>query len=265
MENWIEDREKKLREFFELAPDVQLVEPEAVRSFEISDRIAKHLEYFNIEWHVVPSESAISIDDQSIRPKLYPMLKREIKPSEYKTTSVYRAVISGHERHQGKIIGIETTMKPKYLPGNRQVYGTPYGFEPGDPFVPYMNRAKFTNGGRYGHNYTTLRKFINLVNEDWNARELMPKGFRLTICPPVIFNLIGTIFHPEWSQTESLELGFYRDEHGNAQCFAVGSNAPDDFSYIQEMDTADDWTYLGFRAALVPSDSVPENYNPRKD
>jgi hypothetical protein len=40
--------------------------------------------------------------------------------------------MSGHERPQGRIIGVETpTMKPKYLPGNRQFYGTPpTGFEP---------------------------------------------------------------------------------------------------------------------------------------
>ncbi len=60
------------------------------------------------------------------------------------------------------------------------------------------------------------------------------------------------IRHREWSLTESLELGFYRDEKGNAKCYAVGSNAPNDFSYISEIETASDWTYLGFRTALVP-------------
>jgi putative ATPase len=44
----------------------------------------------------------------------------------------------------------------------------------------------------------------------------------------------------------------YRDENGNAKCYAVGSNAPDDFSYIQEVETEADWTLLGFRTALVP-------------
>ncbi|MCA1627981.1 MAG: hypothetical protein LC742_08455 [Acidobacteria bacterium] len=34
-----------------------------------------------------------------------------------------------HRRHQGRIIGVETTRKPRYLPGNQQFYGTPYGFE----------------------------------------------------------------------------------------------------------------------------------------
>lgn len=252
MIEWIKDREEKLREFFELADETQLVEPEAVEAFEVSEAIARHLAYFNIEWHIIPSESAVSLKDESHRPKLYPMIKRNLNPNEYRKTSSYRAVISGHQRHQGKIVGIETTMKPRYLPRNNQLYSTPYGFEPGDPFAPYMMRAKFTNGTRYGHSYADLRNLVTIVNDDWESRNLMPEGFHMTICPPVIFNLIGTVFHPEWSETESLELGFYRDEHGNANCYIVGSNAPNDFSYIEEIDTASDWTYLGFRMAIVP-------------
>lgn len=80
----------------------------------------------------------------------------------------------------------------------------------------------------------------------------MPQRYRLTICPPVIFNLIGTIFHREWSDTESQELGFYRDEDGSAKCYAVGSNAPGDFSFIHEIETDSDWELLGFRTALIP-------------
>jgi hypothetical protein len=90
------------------------------------------------------------------------------------------------------------------------------------------------------------------MNEDWRERRLLPKGYRLTICPPAVFNLVGTIFHPEWSETESLELGFYRDAAGNATCYGVGSNAPGDFSYINEVELETDWTLLGFRIALVP-------------
>lgn len=252
MTNWIKDRETKLREFFELDSETEIVSPEAVESFEVSERIARHLEHFNIEWHIIPSEESVPVKNESYGKRLYPMIKREVNPNEYKKTSSYRAIINGHGRHQGKIVGIETTMKPKYLPQNHQQYSTAYGFEPGDPFAQYFGKAKFTEGTRYGHNYSALRNFINIVNDDWKVRDLMPEGFHLTICPPVIFNLIGTVFHPEWSQTESLELGFYRDEHYNANCYIVGSNAPNDFSYIEEIDTASDWTYLGFRTAIVP-------------
>ncbi|MBA2734061.1 MAG: hypothetical protein H0U54_14430, partial [Acidobacteria bacterium] len=66
-----------------------------------------------------------------------------------------------------------------------------------------------------------------------------------------VFNLIGTIFHPEWSETETLELGFYRDEQGNATCYAVGSNAPNDFSYINEVEGEAEWSLMGFRVAIV--------------
>ncbi|CAN5507917.1 hypothetical protein BH18ACI1_BH18ACI1_08640 [soil metagenome] len=255
MKDWIKNREEKLRGFFELAPETELISQDKIESFDVSESIAEHLKNFNLEWHIIPAETAISVEDESYRKRLYPLFKRELKSIEYKKTSSYRAVIDGHQRHQGRIIGVETTAKPKYLPENRQLYGTPYGFEPRvDPFKPYMEKAGFTTGTRFGHNYTALRKFINIVNDDWNLRLLMPKGFRLTICPPVIFNLIGTVFHQEWSQTESLELGFYRDENGNAKCYAVGSNAPDDFSYISEIETTADWTYLGFRIALVSNE-----------
>lgn len=252
MKQWIKDREAKLRDFFDLGAETKIVSPPDVESFDVPEKIARHLAHFNIEWHVIPSEESVSVSDSSYGQRLYPMIKREVNPNEYKKTSSYRAILNGHRRHQGRIVGIETTMKPKYLPRNDQQYSTAYGYEPGDPFAVYFGKAKFTSGTRYGHNYAALRNFVNVVNDDWNRRGLMLEGFRLTICPPVIFNLIGTVFHPEWSQTESLELGFYRDEHDNAKCYIVGSNEPGDFSYIEEIDTASEWTYLGFRTALVP-------------
>ena len=54
------------------------------------------------------------------------------------------------------------------------------------------------------------------------------------------------------NETETLELGFYRDKQGNATCYAVGCNAPGDFSYINEVELETDWTLAGFRLALVP-------------
>jgi hypothetical protein len=185
--------------------------------------------------------------------QLYPAINFDQTNRDYQKSSSYRAIMEGHKRHQGQIIGVETTIKPKYLPGNRQFYGTQYGFEAkADPFAAYLGRAKITSGTRYSHSYASLRSFVNLVTQEWQERDLLPKGYRLTICPPVVFNLVGNVFHKEWSQTESLELGFYRDEHGNAKCYAVGSNAPDDFSYIHEIETTADWDLLGFRTALVP-------------
>ncbi|MDQ6787820.1 MAG: hypothetical protein M3033_13520 [Acidobacteriota bacterium] len=253
MNNWIADRENKLREFFNLDSETELIAAEIADAFEVSAPVAAHLQRFNIEWHIIPSAQSLPIDTEQYRSKLYPSIKIDASNRDYKKTSSYQAIMNGHERHQGRIIGVETTVKPKYLPGNRQFYGTAYGFETkADPFAVYLGRANFTSGTRFSHNYTSLRDFVNIVTADWKARGLMPEGYRLTICPPVVFNLVGSVFHREWSQTESLELGFYRDEHGNAKCYAVGSNAPDDFSYIHEIETDSDWALLGFRTALVP-------------
>lgn len=256
MNDWIAERENKLREFFELVSETKLISSDAAESFDVPATIAEHLARFNIEWHIIPSTDAVHIDTPDYRRRLYPMMRFDQTNLDYKKSESYRAIMEGHQRHQGQIIGVETTIKPKYLPGNRQFYGTPYGFEvKADPFAPYLGRAKFTSGTRFSHDYSSLRAFVNLVTEDWNKRGLMPQGYRLTICPPVVFNLIGNVFHSEWSQTESLELGFYRDEGGNAKCYSVGSNAPGDFSYIQEVETTADWALLGFRTALVPENT----------
>ncbi|MCY7348326.1 MAG: hypothetical protein LH614_19195 [Pyrinomonadaceae bacterium] len=253
MENWIEERENRLRDFFEIAANAELISREAAASFNIAPHVAEHLLRHNIEWHVIPSADTVSIDTDDYRRRLYPTLKFDSASREYQKTASYRAIMTGHQRHQGRIIGVETTMKPKYLPGNRQFYGTHYGFEPkADPFAAYFGEARIMSGTRYSQNYRSLRNLVNLITENWTKRGLMPPGYRLTVCPPVVFNLIGTIFHPEWSRTESLELGFYRDENNNAKCYAVGLNAPDDFSYIHEIETESDWELLGFRTALVP-------------
>lgn len=253
MSDWIAERENKLRDFFELDAKTELISREVAESFVVNAPVAEHLARFNIEWHIIPSAEAIHIDTEDYRRRLYPTIRFDSSNRDYQKSGSYRAIMEGHRRHQGQIIGVETTLKPKYLPGNRQFYGTQYGFDAkADPFAAYLGRAKMTSGTRYSHSYSSLRSFVNFVTREWKERGLMPAGYRLTICPPVVFNLIGNVFHKEWSQTESLELGFYRDEHGNAKCYAVGSNAPDDFSYIHEIETTADWALLGFRIALVP-------------
>ena len=258
MNEWMTERAEKLRDFFGIDSETEMLAPQVAENFRISPQCAAQLERFNLEWHIIPSNEAVPIEADAYRMRLYPMVKHDPQPFDYRKTSSYQAVINGHSRHQGRIIGIETTRKPRYLPGNRQFYGSPYGFDERlDPFAQYFGRTTFLTGSRvvgtrYGHNYVSLRQLVNLINDEWRAQSIMPPGFRLTICPPVVFNLIGTIFHPKWSETETLEIGFYRDEKDNAKCYAVGSNAPGDFSYIREIETDTDWTLLGFRMALVP-------------
>jgi hypothetical protein len=251
MSDLIEESSKRLRDFFELRPDTELIAPEAPKP-EIQPEMSEGLKHFNIEWHVIPSKEAVPLDDSYLA-RLYPSAPRDFtKPREH-SPSYHDQLIKGHATHQGRIMGLETTRKPHYLPENRQFYGTVYGHDDSaDPFAAYMGRAAMVNGTRYAHNYLSLREFIRVVNEDWRARHILPAGYRVTVCPPAVFNLIGTVFHTEWSETETLELGFYRDDQGNATCYAVGSNAPNDFSYINEVEGEAEWSLMGFRVALIP-------------
>lgn len=248
----LEERADGLREFFELAQDSELIEADMLAQFDQGAETAEGLRHFNIEWHIIPSAETVPVDDSYLS-RLYPLAPRDFAKAHEHGPSYRDRLVMGHRQHQGRIIGVESTQKPRYLPGNRQFYGSLYGQDAtADPFAPYMGRSGMMNGTRYAHNYLSLRTFLNVVNEDWRARSLLPAGYRATVCPPAIFNLVGTIFHPGWSETETLELGFYRDEQGNATCYAVGSNAPRDFSYINEVEGESDWSLMGFRLALVP-------------
>jgi hypothetical protein len=251
MRNWMDEEVSRLREVFKLSSETNLLAPDAIKP-EVTEEVAEQFAFFNIEWHVIPSAEAVPMNDEYLH-RFYAQAPRGFAEPREHALSYRDVLIRGHNKHQGQVVGVETTQKPRYLPGNRQFYGTFYGFDATrDPFNFYLGRANMTNGTRYDHNYLSLRAFVTVVSEDWRARRLLPKGYRLTICPPAVFNLVGTIFHAEWSETESLELGFYRDEAGNATCYGVGSNAPGDFSYISEVELETDWTLLGFRLALVP-------------
>ena len=251
MAQWVEERSAKLREFFGLGADAELVRTDAGR-FELRAEAAEGLRHFNMEWHVIPSAGAVPLDDSYFK-RLYSTAPRDFaEPREHKA-SYLDEIKRGHQKHQGTIVGVETTVKPRYLPGNRQFYGTLYGHDASaDPLAPYMGRAGMMNGTRYDHNYLSLREFLRVVNEDWRARGLMPANYRATVCPPAVFNLVGTLFHTEWSETQTLELGFYRDAQGNATCYAVGPNAPGDFSYVSEVEGYGDWSLMGFLLSLVP-------------
>lgn len=251
MRSWMDERASRLREAFGLSRDKELLAPDARRP-DLSDDAAEQLSFFNIEWHIIPSAEAVPMDEKYLE-RFYALAPRGFAEPRDHAPSYLEVLTTGHSRHQGRVIGVEVTQKPRYLPGNRQFYGTAYGFDAThDPLNFYIGRASMTNGTRYDHNYISIREFLAVVNEDWRARHLLPQGFRATICPPVVFNLVGTLFHPRWSETESLEMGFYRDAAGNATCYAVGSSSPGDFSYINEVELETDWTLLGFRLAIVP-------------
>lgn len=249
MNSWIEERVERYREFFGVDSSVELLPPNAA-NFELTPELAG-LDRYNIEWHFVPCGNAIPFDEKYLR-RFYPsapLFFTKCPKHEAKTLELLSA---GHRRQQGYIVGVETTQKPVYMPRNRQFYGTRYGHDPHtDPFTSYLGLAGMTTGTRYNQRYPLLRKLLDILNEEWRERKLVPAGYRVTVCPPGIFNLIGTVFHPEWSETETLELGFYRDERGNATCFEVGANAPGDFSFVDIIE-GDEWSLTGFRIALLP-------------
>lgn len=251
MDGWMAEREHALRTFFGADGGREMFAPGAEK-FELGAETAQGLAHFNIEWHLIPSAEAVPFDD-AYAARLYASAPKDFtEPSEHGPGYRVRFV-EGHARLQGRVVGVETTPKPRYLPGNRQFYGSLYGHDASaDPFAPYMGRAGMMNGTRYAHDYLSLRDFVRVVNDDWRARGILPAGYRATVCPPAVFNLVGTIFHPEWSETETLELGFYRDAAGNATCYAVGSNAPGDFSHVNEVEGDAEWSLMGFRVALVP-------------
>lgn len=248
---WFEERAEKYREYFELETEAPII-PAHARQPVVKPMQAMALKRFNIEWHFIPSAVDLPFDNAYLA-KLYPTAPRLLTAKRESDERSLRNVLSkGHAHQQGYVVGIETTQKPGYLPRNRQFYGTKFGHDLAtDPLTPYFGAVGMANGTRFEQNYPTLRKLFNFLNDDWNKRNLLPAGYRVTVCPPAIFNLIGTVFYPQWSETESLELGFYRDERGNATCFAVGANSFGDFSYIDVIDS-EEWALAGFRIALLP-------------
>jgi len=251
MQNFVSERSKVIREFFKLDEKIELINADAIPRKQKPD-VEAYLSAFNMEWHLIPSADALPFDQRYID-SLYPTSCISSGKHGRQCDDLRLALKNGHTKHQGRMIAVEVTQKPGYLPENRQFYGTRYGFEStADPFSRYLGRASFVNGTRFAHNYPSLREFVQVVSDDWKSRSMMPEGYRLTVCPPAVFNFVGTLFHTEWSDTETPELGFYRDSHGNATCYAVGCNGPGDFSFLRAVEGDADWTLLGFRVALVP-------------
>jgi hypothetical protein len=257
----LEARAHRLKDAFGLPASVDLVSA-PLAGLEMSDDVATHLARFNIEWHVVPAVSVVRFDDDYVA-RMYPRRSAVFDEALYETTSVRQALELAHQTVQGTIVGVETTQKPIYLPGNTQFYGTRYGHDPTcDPFRIYIEKAGLKSGprfinSRFANTPATLRSLGEVVNADWHARGLIPRGYQLTVCPPTAFNLVGGLFHHEWSETPAVELSAFRDERGNRFGLVVGSNGPGDFSYVRRLDADPDLRFVGFRVALVPADKPP--------
>jgi hypothetical protein len=241
---------------FGLPPHTDLISA-ALERLDLSEEAARHLARFNIEWHVIPPASLVRFDDDYLA-TMYPRRSRNFEETPYQGISSRQVLTLAHAAVQGALVGVETTQKPQYLPGNTQFYGTRFGHDPSfDPFRVYIEKAGLKSGprfinSRFAHTPATLRSLGEAVNADWHTRGLIPHGYQLLVCPPTVFNLVGALFHHEWSETATVELSSFRDERGNRVGLVVGSNMPGDFSYVRRLDADPDLSLVGFRVALVP-------------
>ena len=71
MQKWLELRSRKLREFFKITDDVELLSSKAVIP-EADDKLNEHLLRHNIEWHVIPTDEALPFDEDYVA-RMYPM------------------------------------------------------------------------------------------------------------------------------------------------------------------------------------------------
>lgn len=244
-------REDTLRKYFGVGADTELLDSPAMLP-SLTPAITDHLDSVNLEWHVIPSARVAPFDDRYCR-RLYPTAPAPFHSWLSDGHSVRDRLAYGHRSHQGRLVAIESTMKPGYLPDAQQAYGSKHGFETtSDPLLRYMDHTSLAGTTRYGHKFLGLGGFVDTLTNNWRRLALLPQGYRVTLCPPVLFNLIGTLFHPEWSQTASLEVGFYWESPGSARCYAVGPNGDGDFSYVRPIEIGFDWRMLGFRIALIP-------------
>lgn len=254
--DWLSHREKVIQQHFGLPLSAQLRDS-AVMLPEMTPALASHFARFNLEWHVVPSATCVPFDNTYCA-RMYPHAPTSFWHGRHAAPGLWEMLAVGHRLHQGRLVAIETTMKPGFLPANRQHYGSAYGLDnTADPLIEFIDRSRLISGTRFGNQFPALKALVETIDRDWRARALLPQGYRVTVCPPVIFNLIGTLFHEEWSETPSLEVGWYAF-HDGAQCYAAGSAARGDFSFIVPEGPASDWNLAGFRLALVPEHSAEQ-------
>ena len=258
--NVLHTRAEAIRHCFDIPGSAELLMPH-MKALDSSPAMAAHVRDFNLEWHIIPASTAV-LFDEPYRWRMYPTAPATFEVRDPRGCSTRDLLVAGHGHHQGRMVAVETTIKPDYSTPDRSFYGTLYGHDPTtDPLAAYIGEAGFLYGSRYGHDFLSLMRLIRLVDDDWRRRRVLPAGYHVSLCPPVVFNFIGTLFHTEWSATSSLELGFYMDARKDAELFVVGPNGPSDFSYVDRIETHPDWSMFGFRLALVPDVTGEETVN----
>lgn len=120
-----DERMRRLREFFGSGQNEETIASQRAQ-FDLSAEVVQGLTRFNIEWHVIPSAEEVPLDDAYMA-RLYPGAPRDFSNEREHGPAYREHIIQGHRQHQGRVVGVETTQKPRYLPENRQFYGSVYG------------------------------------------------------------------------------------------------------------------------------------------
>src|SRR5687767_3032292 len=118
MDGWMAERGRRLAEFFGAEAGREWAAPEASK-FELGAEAAQGLAHFNIEWHVIPTAEAVPFDDAYVA-RLYASAPKDFSEPHEHGPSYRERFAEGHARLQGRVVGVETTRKPHYLPGSRQ-------------------------------------------------------------------------------------------------------------------------------------------------
>ncbi|HYJ46853.1 MAG TPA: hypothetical protein VEV81_09590, partial [Pyrinomonadaceae bacterium] len=107
MDDALTKKAERLREAFNLTPHAQLLAPEAKEPV-LPAPMVEQLSRFNIEWHIIPSNESVPMDDVYMA-RFYPMAQRGFTQPREHAASYRDVLIKGHRKHQGQIIGVETT------------------------------------------------------------------------------------------------------------------------------------------------------------
>jgi hypothetical protein len=250
----LEARAGVIRETFGVPAGEDLVSG-PLQGLDVGDDVIRRLGAFNIEWHIIPSTALVPFDDAYLA-RMYargratstrPLPGAQRPPDADGVTSAG----PGDDRRRRNDAKPTTSRR---LPA---VLRRRCGLDPTcDPLRGYIENAGLKSGprfinSRFSHTPGSLRTLGAAISADWTERGLIPAGYQLFVCPPTVFNLVGVLFHREWSDTPTLELSAYTDERGNGFGLAVGSNEPGDFSHARRLETDPDLRLLGFRMALV--------------
>src|ERR1700730_14365591 len=105
----------------------KLVMPD-VEALDWSAGVATHFQHFNLEWHIIPASTAVPFDEP-YRRRMYRTAPATFDVRDPHGRSTRQLLVAGHRAHQGRVVAVETTIKPDYSAPDRSFYGTLYGHD----------------------------------------------------------------------------------------------------------------------------------------